>query len=253
VLQLFGLSVQKLLQQLACVRSCGVNQCTRNHHRLLHQDTVQPQPQQQPLQQRTHNPETTLIHVDESAVRTKAVLLRIVPVVLKGPTGEFSTFALLDDASTVTMVDNSVAEKIGVQGPASTLCCVWTKKKVQVEENSKKVSIDIRTPNGENTFALRNVQTISDLALPELCLDADELHSAYPFVGEKTWRAIQRTKPTILIGQDHADLTVTRRVIQPDPEGVILSKCRLEWTAHGPIVTKSKLPSAETLRETFLL
>jgi hypothetical protein len=124
------------------LRACGVDQCPNNHHRLLHQDIAQSH-----LQQQQH---TSLVHVGEKAIIGKSVLLRIVPVILKGSTSEFSTFALLDDASTITMVDAAVAEKIGVDGPASTLCCVWTKKKIQTENNSKQVTIGIR-----NTFGAK--------------------------------------------------------------------------------------------------
>jgi hypothetical protein len=139
--------------------------------------------------------------VGEKAILEKSVLLRIVPVILKGPISKFSTFALLDDSSTITMVDAAVATKIGVDSPASTLCCVWTKKKIQAENNSKKVTIGIRNTFGSKMFDLKNVRTIKDLALPELGLNAAELQDKYPFVGEKTWQALAKAKPTILIGQ----------------------------------------------------
>jgi hypothetical protein len=79
-------------------------------------------------------------------------------------------------------------------------------------------------------------------------LNAAELQEKYPFVGEKTWQTLAKAKPTILIGQDNANLTVTRNVIQPDPNGVILSKCHLGWAVHGPIITKSQPIQSEFVK-----
>jgi Pao retrotransposon peptidase/Family of unknown function (DUF5641)/Protein of unknown function (DUF1759)/Integrase zinc binding domain len=211
---------------------CGIGQCAKNHHRLLHKEPIQ-------HQQQTH------IHVETPEIPKKAALLRVVPVRLQGPKGEFSTFALLDDASTVTMLDTAVAEKIGADGPDATLCCVWTKGKSQTEKGSKRVSIEIQGASGEKSFVLNNVRTVKNLGLPELSLKVEELDTVYPFVGKNIWNAIHKANPTILIGQDNAGLTVTRQVIQPDPDGVILSKCHLGWAVHGPIMTTSNLPKFE--------
>lgn len=115
---------------------CGIGLCAKNHHKMLHKEPTQPTPQPQPRQQ-AH------IHTSMPEKSEKSTLLRIIPVMLKGPKGEFPTFVLLDNASTI-MVDTDVAKKIGVDGPASTLCYVWTKKISHSEEKSKKVSIEIR-------------------------------------------------------------------------------------------------------------
>jgi hypothetical protein len=76
-----------------------------------------------------------MVHVDETTI--KSVLLRIVPVRLRGSKGELSTFALLDDASTVIVVDSIIAEKIGADGPEAPFCSVWTKGQSQTEKDSK--------------------------------------------------------------------------------------------------------------------
>jgi hypothetical protein len=82
-------------------RACGISQCDKKHHRLLHRDAA---PQQaQP---------TATVNVNKTVAPSRAVLLRVVPVVVQGPKGGLTTFALLEDASTVSMVEVKDAEKL---------------------------------------------------------------------------------------------------------------------------------------------
>ncbi|KAF9795469.1 hypothetical protein SFRURICE_004841 [Spodoptera frugiperda] len=48
--------------------------------------------------------------------------LKIVPVTLSGPHARIHTYALLDDGSTVTLLDASAAEILGADGPESSMC-----------------------------------------------------------------------------------------------------------------------------------
>ena len=71
-------------------RSCGINGCTMPHNTLLHRNEPSPPAQ-------THFCGTS-----------REVLLRVIPVQLTGPNDTIKTYALLDDGSTVTMLDKTV-------------------------------------------------------------------------------------------------------------------------------------------------
>jgi hypothetical protein len=206
---------------------CNMNGCIKKHHRLLHKDVAQPPPEQ--------------VHVNDTSDGGKSVLLRIIPVVLKGPNGSVRTYALLDEASTVTLVETSLVEKIGVDGTRVPLCCRWTNDITRVEKDSKKVTFEISGATNEKFFELKGARTIDDLSLPTQFLNVEELHKRYPYVNRSIWRSISKAKPQILIGQDNASLIVTRNVIQPEFDSVVLSKCYLGWTAHGPVTMTGKL------------
>ncbi|KAG5864307.1 hypothetical protein JTB14_031031 [Gonioctena quinquepunctata] len=57
----------------------------------------------------------------QSEVREKEVLLRVAPVVLRGPKRDYSTYALFDEASTVTLLSDDLAKTIGLQGTTDPL------------------------------------------------------------------------------------------------------------------------------------
>lgn len=60
----------------------------------------------------------TLTHINAS---DSAVLLKVVPVSVHGPNGVFSSTALLDDSSSVSLMNSELARRAGLCGRASTL------------------------------------------------------------------------------------------------------------------------------------
>jgi hypothetical protein len=75
---------------------------------------------------------------------------------LQGPKGVVTTSALLDDASSILMVDTDLAEQLGTDGPISDLCCLWTKRIEQIEKGSKKVKLEIGNTIGGKLCNLEN-------------------------------------------------------------------------------------------------
>ncbi|GBO99072.1 hypothetical protein EVAR_417_1 [Eumeta japonica] len=60
-------------------------------------------------------------HVSVNNVNTMRAYLKIVPVELYGPEGSMKVHALLDEGSTVTLIDEQVANRIGAKGRRETL------------------------------------------------------------------------------------------------------------------------------------
>lgn len=71
------------------------------------------------------------------------VLFRIIPVELHANGRSVQTYAFLDGGSDSTLVEKSLLEQLGVQGPVSPLCMQWTNGIKRLEEDSRKVYIKI--------------------------------------------------------------------------------------------------------------
>ena len=54
------------------------------------------------------------------------ILLRVLPVKLHGPRGTVKTHALLDEGSTVTLIERPLAKELGATGPRDPLTLRWT-------------------------------------------------------------------------------------------------------------------------------
>lgn len=199
---------------------CGVNNCDRFHNSLLHKNTEN---------LRTPEAITHLTHTNSNT------LLKILPVKLKGPNGIMEIVALLDEGSTTTLLDSSVAKQLGLTGPISPLCCKWTGDIFRYENNSQIVQAEIAGKNATVFHELKNVRTMDHLDLPQQKYDLASLIQMYPFVQQAFSPNRVIEKPSLLIGQNNAHLIVSRQVIQPTPNAPILSKTHIGWTIHGTV------------------
>ena len=77
-------------------------------------------------------------------IKRKQSYLKILPVRVEGPTGTINTFALLDDGSTVTLVDDNVAECIGARGPIDPLKIESINDMKSLETASRRVTIKLK-------------------------------------------------------------------------------------------------------------
>lgn len=199
-------------------KTCDVNGCTKYHHKLLHNDDIK---------------EIVAHHESSSGVKT---MLRVIPVVLSGPKGSVRTAALCDEASTITMIESSVANVIGLSGPVNPLCYQWTNNVTRHEEESQTINISIceDVENAEKTFILKNVRTVGDLSLPAQNFNADEiLRKNKHLISVPDIKKHGHLQPTILIGHDHYGLIVPRLLVEEDESEVFASKSKLGWSIHG--------------------
>lgn len=94
----------------------------------------------------------------------KKILLRVIPVDLRGTRKTIKTFALLD-ASTVTLIDAAVAAEIGVAGLTDSLKIQWTNDVIHEEKKSQRVSLKVGNVSGSEMFHISNVRTFENLSL----------------------------------------------------------------------------------------
>ncbi|XP_062542456.1 uncharacterized protein LOC134210423 [Armigeres subalbatus] len=176
---------------------CGLSDCTRRHHKLLHR-------------MESSNPLGVVVED-----RTRSAILKYVPVQVRGPNGVLSTTAFIDDGSSLTLIEADVAAGIGVTGRKSPVSFTWTGNIRREEENSEIVQLKISA---------------------DIPVGADRLLQKYPYLSSIDRRTITGSQPTILIGQNNWRLIVPREHYAPDGNSPIISKTRLGWVVHGPVV-----------------
>ncbi|HBK83094.1 MAG TPA: hypothetical protein DDZ41_05775, partial [Flavobacterium sp.] len=106
-----------------------------------------------------------------------SILLKIIPIVLKGKFSEIKSYALLDEGSTVSLMDENLANQLGLDGPNIPLTLQWTNNKINEQRDSKVVSVDISGIDkcGSKYYTLRRVKTVNNLALPSQTVNIDYL------------------------------------------------------------------------------
>lgn len=216
---------------------CGKNNCTFKHNRLLHNDKKD-----------STAPESVVVKVDQASALThdvverhhqidiKRILFRIVPVTLTNNTSKVDTFAFLDDGSSVTLIEESIANQLGLVGEPSPLCLKWTADAHRYEENSCKVSLNIiGTYTHAKTLRISVAHTVSSLGLPTQSINVEELVRRYPHLKNIPLASYNNAVPRILIGLNNWKLGVPLKIKEGQEPEPIAAKTRLGWTVCGPI------------------
>ncbi|XP_055590346.1 uncharacterized protein LOC129742471 [Uranotaenia lowii] len=120
---------------------CGQNGCDYKHHPYLHKHGSEPNVQEGHMHHHSSN----------------QVLYRVVPVILYGPEKKLHTYAFLDDGSSVTLVDSTIAGDLGIKGKLEPLCLKWTGNRTRQEKESENIWIEISVFNANKPNKVRMV------------------------------------------------------------------------------------------------
>ncbi|BET00523.1 Hypothetical protein NTJ_13339 [Nesidiocoris tenuis] len=200
--------------------------CHGMHHTTLHR-------QQQPTVP------SGLHHRLAPKEEQKLTMLRVLPVRLYGPFGHIDTHALLDEGTSVTLIDADLANELQLKGEPRPLSLNWTGEINQHDANSESVSFGISSINPDaKTFKIHGARTISKLGLPSYSLDVEELAKKWPFIHKGIVSPMHQVKPRILIGQDNWPLILTRKSFSGPWNGPVVSLTWLGWVLHGNAPTQ---------------
>jgi len=141
-------------------KTCNINNCRERHHPLLHAEQLHRA--EHPRQPTAPELESSHILAHRHADQTN---FRIVPIKIDYKTEQINTFAFLDEGSSVTLIEETIFQQLGVTGvPHPRL--KWTDNTTRVEETSKTANLRvINTQNGAK-FKLRDVRSVRSLNLP---------------------------------------------------------------------------------------
>ncbi|XP_049294184.1 uncharacterized protein LOC125769493 [Anopheles funestus] len=199
-------------------KRCTFDNCNEEHHPLLHQQKAE------------NANEGCNAHRDTR----KETIFRVVAVTLRAGDITYDTTAFLDEGSSVTMLEDGVADKLQVKGDHEPFTISWTAEMTRREENSRKVNILLSATGSPEQFELRGIRTVSKLVIPKQELSLTKVKAQYEHLKDIPIQDKCAKVPRMLIGLDHLHLfaPIESRIGQPnEPIGV---KTKLGWTIYGP-------------------
>uniref|UniRef100_A0A182NCC3 Peptidase aspartic putative domain-containing protein n=1 Tax=Anopheles dirus TaxID=7168 RepID=A0A182NCC3_9DIPT len=202
---------------------CGVNNCSVQHHALLHVDDGS--------------------FDSPNSGHNDGALLKYVPVVLHGPGGRVETYAFLDDGSTSTFMDHDLLSELGITGTPHPLHLQWTGGVRKEEKDSVRVSVRISGRDETATeHELLNVHTVQELALPAQTVNVAQLAANYAHLRRLPLTTYNQAVPRVLIGINNCNLTRPLKSKQGKCDEPIASKTRLGWVIYGPCLVAITTP-----------
>ncbi|XP_062701238.1 uncharacterized protein LOC134285126 [Aedes albopictus] len=219
---------------------CGIEGCQQRHHQLLH---TQFQKLQQPTEAQPKNPGKGSVEgVNAHRTAEKSTLFRILPVQLSWKGKSVETFAFLDDGSSMTLVEQSIADRLGINdGESLPLCLTWTSDVNRQVPNSQRVSLKISGAGKDEQYALIDTRTVGNLKLPMQSLKYEDLSRQYTHLRGLPIRSYDSVVPGILIGSNNAGLIASLKLREGQLGDPIGAKTRLGWTIYGYAVDRERV------------
>ncbi|XP_062551000.1 uncharacterized protein LOC134215940 [Armigeres subalbatus] len=192
---------------------CMVHRCNGNHHSLLHrvEETVQLQ----------------------KAKSDYSVIFRTIPVTLYVGKRQFDTIAFLDEGSSATLVDETVAARLKAEGTPEPLIVTWTGNISRFESGSRGVEMMISAKGSKERFSLSNTRTVSELQLPEQNVRYTDVVKRYTHLTGVPVKDHSPGLPTILVGLDNLHLFAPLESRVGRSNEPIAVRSKLGWTIYG--------------------
>ncbi|XP_068140001.1 uncharacterized protein [Drosophila tropicalis] len=164
--------------------ACDINGCKAKHHRLLHKDVTESV---------LHNHRGSLTNQPECYVR-------IVPVTLHSNSKSVDIYAFMDDGSTLTLVEEKLADALEVKGFANPLCIRWTGESKQLNLKISKQGL------GNKLFKVNEVCTVKSIGLSAETMIADRIKQRYPHLKNLPIPSFINAMPQMIIGSNNPNL-----------------------------------------------
>ncbi|XP_062557235.1 uncharacterized protein LOC134222107 [Armigeres subalbatus] len=194
---------------------CDVGECHDRHNPLLH-------------------PGGSRVMMNTHFEVQGTIIFRMIPVTLHSGKREVKTLAFLDEGASITLVERSLTNKLGVEGVHEPLTITWTSDVTRDERNSTKMNLFVSSSGSEGKLLLKAVQTVKQLLLPKQSIDAIEMNASYRYLRDVPFTSYSSQRPGMLIGLNnlHAIAPMNAKVGQPGEP--IAVKSKLGWTIYGP-------------------
>ncbi|XP_053691610.1 uncharacterized protein LOC128740123 [Sabethes cyaneus] len=200
---------------------CGLYGCTKRHHQLLHYEPA--------------SVATTNATVSSHRQPVADTLFKILPVTLYGKNKSVDTYAFLDDGSSVTLVEETIADALGVEGKMQSLCIQWTSGINKSIANARMVKFGISELGSSRRFDVSEVYTVENLGLPQQSLDFGSMMKQYGHFRNLPVKSFQRAVPGLLIGLNNFHLMATTKLREGGVKEPIAAKTRIGWVVCGNV------------------
>nr|XP_044252270.1 uncharacterized protein LOC123003532 [Drosophila takahashii] len=168
------------------------------------------------------------------------LLFRILPVTLYGEDTQLDTYALFDEGSSVTLIDEELTRSLNLKGESRQLNIQWFGGK-SAKENTKMVSLQISGVGRPKRHALKNVYAVSNLNLPMQSLRREDVKAAKA-PARLPMKPYRNAVPRILIGLDHAHLGIPMQNRSFGAGGPYAAATKLGWVVFGPVRSQMSSP-----------
>ena len=217
-------------------KDCGLNGCRGHHHPMLHQSGSP--------DDRSHstNP-VNVASINYVALSERMPVQRsslaVLPVRLRGPLGEVTVNAFLDNGSDTTLIHRSLKSRLGLTGEPTSLIVDTMNGKGEI--TTTPVSLELISSDGTATIQVHRAWTVD--ALPNIKVASPPMDlQAWSHLDGVPLPPLQDSDVQMLIGTDvpKAHWVWDQRTGEPDnPYSV---RGPLGWVILGPV--GSRFPSA---------
>ncbi|XP_063383582.1 uncharacterized protein LOC134669897 [Cydia fagiglandana] len=248
----------KHLKSQCNTKGCGVTGCPHTHHRLLHAEPMQASNNNSgatmAVAQSTHRvvasprmtssfaaaaesePRPTEREDNDPRVYVSStpnfnVLLKVLPVTVTGPKGTAQIFAFLDDGSTLSMIDQDVADEIGAVGEDEPLCLRGIRN-LKHTSITQTVKAQVGPLRGGTVHEIV-MKTVEGLGIRSQSLNKAELmkYKHLEDLGDECY--VGTGVPQMLIGGDFCHLKTPIEIRQGGEDEPCAMKTPLGWVFFG--------------------
>jgi len=213
-------------------RVCGINGCKRIHHRLLHTEIANKKnsyvkDQIAENKNETHNFVTVKSH--------PTVALRTVPVIVSSGQKRIKINALMDDASTKTYLNTSVAAELGLHAETKKITVNMLNRKTESFE-TMPVNINIESLVGTTKVNVE-AHTTDNVTGNLKIVDWNMYSEKYPHLNGIEFPVINdKNSVDMLIGIDCLELHTAIYERRGEPGEPVARLTPLGWTCVGPVI-----------------
>ncbi|XP_063826507.1 uncharacterized protein LOC135075990 [Ostrinia nubilalis] len=200
------------------VIKCNIEGCENVHHRTLHYSKRSEEPSE-------------VVGSTWTGKGTQA-FLKIVPVQIRGPRKRIDTHALLDDGSTVTLIDEDLAQQAGLRGPREPLHIEAIGSARVDTSASRRLNITLNRSGQGKQHRIR-ARTIQNLKLSPQSVKLEDIVRCEHLSDIQESVVLHSARPQILIGQDNWHLLVAQEQRIGKRHQPIASLTPLGWVLHG--------------------
>uniref|UniRef100_A0A182YPA5 Peptidase aspartic putative domain-containing protein n=1 Tax=Anopheles stephensi TaxID=30069 RepID=A0A182YPA5_ANOST len=140
--------------------------------------------------------------------------------------------------SSLTLIEQEIANKLNLRGKLEPLTMTWTKNISTREDNSRLVECMIQGKSEKTKYQLKMARTVANLQLPQQTIDKDQLLVKYPHMKDIPIDSYFNARPSILIGLNHSHLLVPHSRVMSKPDEPIAIKTKLGWLVFGSDITQ---------------
>ncbi|XP_062713168.1 uncharacterized protein LOC134290142 [Aedes albopictus] len=198
---------------------CNVGGCKERHHPLLHPP----------------NPPVTLstnCHVHGS--EQHPIIFRMVPIKLHHEGRSLDVVAFLDEGSSYSLMESTVADQLKLKGTWEPILVKWTAGMSRLERDSRCVNISISAAGSKEKYLLRNVHTVKELQLPEQRIRFAEVAARFKHLCGLPVADCSSGSPKVLIGLKHLHVYAPLESRIGNPGEPIAVRTKLGWTIYSP-------------------